>query len=145
MTVRAQHLYTCVFVSCVFFCALAARFNCRVVTVVTSRSSCVCSFRASFLLEQLAVLRVTLQLVALAFIHSPLYRKNAVACFCHTPVQPTANRDLLLTTFYSSNRQVSSSYRPVSIFSYKSLPLTAPTCPIFVPCAPSCCQRMANF
>ena len=51
---------------------------------VSSRSSCVCSFRASFLLEQrvasfklLAVLGVTLLFVAVAFIPSRLVRKNA--------------------------------------------------------------------
>ena len=78
--------------SCVYLCVcfvrpplyLTSTLNCRAVTVVSSRSFCVCSFRASFLLEQraasfelLAVLRVTLQLVAIAFISLPSGRINA--------------------------------------------------------------------
>lgn len=56
----------------------------RAVIVVSPRSTCVCSFRALFLLkrsavclELLAVLPVTLHFVAIVFIPSPLRGNNA--------------------------------------------------------------------
>uniref|UniRef100_A0A224YFG4 Uncharacterized protein n=1 Tax=Rhipicephalus zambeziensis TaxID=60191 RepID=A0A224YFG4_9ACAR len=73
----------CMRVRFVRLCVRAARFKCRAVTV-SPCSSYVCSFRASFQLgvraacfELLAVLHVTLQFVAAAFIPSPLWRNNA--------------------------------------------------------------------